>query len=103
LEACEYQRHFLTLDLDHAIITSLELEHTDYFKDWEDYESAFLALIEKLKGKVFVLPNLNSEKILNHKKTVVIPSQYFDFQYLRGTYQQQNASLVVGLLNHMTV
>jgi UDP-N-acetylmuramate--alanine ligase len=99
LEACEYQRHFLTLDIDEAIITSLELEHTDYFKDWEDYQSAFLELIEKLKGHAYVLPSLNSEKILNHEKTVIIPPQVFDFQHIRGEYQQQNASLVYGLLN----
>jgi UDP-N-acetylmuramate--alanine ligase len=102
LEACEYQRHFLTLDLDNAIITSLELEHTDYFRDWEDYESAFLELIDKLKGNVFVLPTLNSENILHHKKTVIIQPQHFDFQHLRGTYQQQNASLVFGLLDYLT-
>ena len=45
LESCEYQRHFLHLNLDEAIITSLELEHTDYFKDREDYQSAFLEMI----------------------------------------------------------
>jgi UDP-N-acetylmuramate-alanine ligase len=102
LEACEYQRHFLTLDLDDAIITSLELEHTDYFKDWADYESAFLELIDRVKGNVFVLPTLNSKKILNHPKTLLIQPQHFDFQQLRGAYQQQNASLVFGLLNTIT-
>ena len=83
LEACEYQRHFLTLDIDNAIITSLELEHTDYFKDWEDYQSAFLELIEKTKGKMYVLSNLNSEKILNHPKVEVVQQEHFDFQYIR--------------------
>jgi UDP-N-acetylmuramate--alanine ligase len=102
LEACEYQRHFLTLDLDDAIITSLELEHTDYFKDWNDYQSAFLELIEKLKGRVYVLPNLNSEQILQHPKTVIIQPQHFDFQHIRGEHQQQNASLVYGLLDELT-
>ncbi|MDR2415189.1 MAG: hypothetical protein LBD75_00825 [Candidatus Peribacteria bacterium] len=102
VEACEYQRHFLTLDLDDAIITSLELEHTDYFNDREDYQSAFLELIEKIKGNVYVLPNLNSEKILKHPKTVIVEAQHFNFQYIWGDYQQQNASLVSGLLNHLT-
>jgi UDP-N-acetylmuramate--alanine ligase len=92
----------LTLDLDAAIITSLELEHTDYFKDWQDYESAFLELIEKVKHNVYVLPNLNSPTILQHPKTLNVQMQTFDFHYLRGTYQQQNASLVYGLLNELT-
>lgn len=102
LEACEYQRHFLTLDVQDAVITNLELEHTDYFKDWTDYESAFVEMIEKLKDQVFVLSDLSSEKILNHKKTKIVEKQRFDFQYLWGEHQQQNASLVFGLLDNLT-
>ena len=102
LEACEYQRHFLTLDPDTAIITSLELDHMDYFKDREDYQSAFWELIEKVKGNVYALPNLNSKKILTHPKIKVVPQQHFDFQHLRGDHQQQNASLVYALLNALT-
>jgi UDP-N-acetylmuramate-alanine ligase len=99
LEACEYQRHFLTLDIDDAIITSLELEHTDYFKDWEEYQSAFLELINNVKHHVYITQNLNSQKILNHEKTVILPQQHFDFLHIWGEHQQQNASLVLGLLN----
>ncbi|MDR0282955.1 MAG: hypothetical protein LBI53_06865 [Candidatus Peribacteria bacterium] len=102
LEACEYERHFLNLDLEYAIITNLELEHTDYFKDWHDYESAFGELVDKVKEKVFVLPTLASKKLLQHPKMEIVEKQYFDFTYLRGEHQQGNASLVFGLLNHLT-
>jgi UDP-N-acetylmuramate-alanine ligase len=101
LEACEYQRHFLNLQLDTAIITTLELEHTDYFKDWEDYESAFLEMMEKVKEQVFVLKTLPSETILRHPKTAIVEIQHFDFQYLWGEHQQHNASLVFGLLSSL--
>ncbi|MDR0608145.1 MAG: Mur ligase domain-containing protein, partial [Candidatus Peribacteria bacterium] len=53
VEACEYQRHFLTLDLDYAIITNITLDHTDYFKDFADYTSAFETLVKKVKRQVF--------------------------------------------------
>ena len=99
LEACEYERHFLNLTMDVAIITNLELEHTDYFRDWNDYESAFLEMIEKLKGNVLVLPDLKSEKILQHPKTIVVQEERFDFQHIWGEHQQKNASLVFGLLS----
>ena len=33
VEACEYKRHFLYLDLDYSIITNIELDHTDYDLD----------------------------------------------------------------------
>ncbi|MEI7557356.1 MAG: Mur ligase family protein [bacterium] len=54
VEACEYKRHFLHLDLDYAIITSLELDHTDYYQDMEDYLSAYETLISKVRYKVFI-------------------------------------------------
>jgi UDP-N-acetylmuramate--alanine ligase len=47
LEACEYKRQFL----DRApkpyisVITNIELDHTDYYKDQEDYNSAFREFI----------------------------------------------------------
>ena len=102
LEACEYERHFLNLDLEYAIITNLELEHTDYFTSWNDYELAFLELVDKVKEKVFTLSTLASEKLLQHPKMEIVEKQHFDFTYLRGEHQQENASLVFGLLNHLT-
>ncbi|MEI6773640.1 MAG: Mur ligase family protein [bacterium] len=54
VEACEYKRHFLYLDLDYAIITSLELDHTDYYKNIKDYMSAYETLVAKVKNKVFI-------------------------------------------------
>ena len=82
LESCEYQRHFLNLNLDEAIITSLELEHTDYFKDWEDYESAFLEMIAKTKDRVYCLRDLNSEKILKEDKIEIAHKERFDMDFV---------------------
>lgn len=101
LESCEYQRHFLHLNLDEAIITSLELEHTDYFKDREDYQSAFIEMIEKTKDKVYCLTTLNSDKILNHEKTIKIEKQHFDLDFVRWEHQQWNATLIYGLLKNL--
>lgn len=41
LEACEYRRNFMSLKPDLLGITNMELDHTDYFKSWEDYKKAF--------------------------------------------------------------
>ena len=82
LESCEYQRHFLNLNLDEAIITSLELERTDYFKDRDDYESAFLEMIAKTKDRVYCLKDLNSKKILNEDKVKIVHKERFDMHYV---------------------
>ncbi len=41
LESCEYKRHFLNYKIEYAIITNIELEHTDYYKDMSDMVDAY--------------------------------------------------------------
>ena len=41
IEACEYKRHFLKYKPTYAIITNIELDHVDYFKDISDVISAY--------------------------------------------------------------
>lgn len=42
LEACEYKRHFLEYFPYYAIITNIELDHVDYFKDIDDVIDAYV-------------------------------------------------------------
>jgi UDP-N-acetylmuramate--alanine ligase len=48
------------------------------------------------------LKDLHSEKILNNKKTQIAEKLHFNFQHIRWEHQQQNASLVVALLEYLT-
>ncbi len=41
LEADEFRRHFLAYYPEYTIITNVELDHVDYFRDDEDYRSAY--------------------------------------------------------------
>lgn len=41
LEACEYRRHFLAYKPDYAIITNIDFDHPDYYKDIDDVVHAF--------------------------------------------------------------
>lgn len=41
LEACEYRRHFLAYSPDYAIITNIDFDHPDYYKDIHDVFHAF--------------------------------------------------------------
>ncbi|MGG0644783.1 UDP-N-acetylmuramate--L-alanine ligase [Sporosarcina gallistercoris] len=40
-ESCEYKRHFLAYEPDYAIITNIDYDHPDYFKDMSDVLNAF--------------------------------------------------------------
>ncbi len=48
VEACEYKRDFLTLSPSVLVITNIEWDHTDYYQDLADLQSAFRELAEKL-------------------------------------------------------
>ncbi len=41
LEACEYKRHFLNYTPYYAIITNIELDHIDYYKNIDDVIDAY--------------------------------------------------------------
>jgi UDP-N-acetylmuramate--alanine ligase len=40
-EACEYDRSFLNLAPTHAVVTNIEPDHLDYYRDLDDIRSAF--------------------------------------------------------------
>ena len=41
LEASEYKRQFLTLEPEYIIITNIEMDHADYYKNMDDMISAY--------------------------------------------------------------
>ncbi|MBQ3142202.1 MAG: UDP-N-acetylmuramate--L-alanine ligase [Bacilli bacterium] len=52
LEACEYKRHFLEYRQKYGIITNIELDHVDYFKDIEDVLLAYKSFCENVSDTV---------------------------------------------------
>ena len=54
LESCEFQRHFLAYHPDYAIITNIELDHIDYYKDMNDYVSAFQSFANQVKKSIVI-------------------------------------------------
>lgn len=51
-ESCEYRRHFLAYEPDYCIITNIEYDHTDYFKDIDDVIDAFQEMALKVKKAI---------------------------------------------------
>lgn len=49
IEACEFRRHFLAYHPDYAIITNVEIDHVDYFKDETDYRRAYEEFSRNIK------------------------------------------------------
>ena len=57
VEACEYRRHMLQLSPQAILLTNLELDHPDYYKDLADIKSAFADYIAKLSGEDLLIIN----------------------------------------------
>lgn len=52
LESCEWKRHFLSYLPYYAVITNIELDHVDYFKDIDDVISAYEEFANKAQESV---------------------------------------------------
>lgn len=55
VEACEYRRDFLHLEPDVLVITNLEAEHLDYYRDLADVQAAFGELARKVPEEGFIV------------------------------------------------
>lgn len=55
LESCEYRKHFLHLSPQAIVLTNIEEDHLDYFKDIDHIIKTFQKFIDKLKNKDDIL------------------------------------------------
>ncbi|MBQ1482477.1 MAG: UDP-N-acetylmuramate--alanine ligase [Erysipelotrichaceae bacterium] len=53
VESCEFRRHFLAYHPEYAIITNIEIDHVDYFKDEQDYFDAYQEFVRNVSKAVF--------------------------------------------------
>ncbi len=90
-EACEYKNSFLNFSPDFAVITNLELDHTDFFNTLADIRNSFLLFINSVK-RIAVL-NADDENLISLMpkiRTSVITvgkSRTADFRYERYLYE----------------
>ena len=75
-EADEYRRHFLAYHPDYQIMTNIDFDHPDYFKDQADYTSAFQSAADQTKKALFVW---GDDKRLQSLKTD-IPKYTYGFK-----------------------
>ncbi|MDD5770242.1 MAG: UDP-N-acetylmuramate--L-alanine ligase [Candidatus Gracilibacteria bacterium] len=69
LEACEYKRSFLKYKPFIAVITNIDLDHLDYYKDLPDYILAFEEYAKNIIPGGYLIINPNEE---NSKKLIGI-------------------------------
>lgn len=63
VEACEYKRSFLNLTPQILVITNIDADHLDYYKDLDDIKSAFKELEEKMPAGSRVVRDTDYMKV----------------------------------------
>ena len=63
MEACEYRRSFLNINPKVLVITNIDEDHLDYYKDIEDIKSAFHEMAMKVPSDGFVVCNSDDENV----------------------------------------
>lgn len=70
VEACEYRRSFLNINPKILVITNIDADHLDYYKDIEDIKSAFHELAMKVPADGFIVCNPDDENIADVIKDI---------------------------------
>ena len=113
VEADEFDRSFLTLNPDVAVVTSADADHLDIYGDKSHLEDSFKAFIQKLKadGKLFINDKIADELIdenfdrsyatygLNRGQffasSITMNNGFFKFNYCDEQYSIDNLKLGV--------
>jgi UDP-N-acetylmuramate--alanine ligase len=98
VEACEYKRSFLNLHPTHIVVTNIDADHLDYYKDLNDIKSAFQEFTDKLPENGSLITHANVELVTNAKK---INADYIDASSIEltvlGEHNKRNAQLALAL------
>lgn len=99
VEADEYHRAFLNLHPNILLITNIDLDHVDYYKDLDDIKSAYRELVLKIPKEGFVVCDIDNTDINDIvKEAVCTIVDYKKFFYKRnlkipGIHNQIDATL----------
>jgi UDP-N-acetylmuramate--alanine ligase len=96
VEACEYKRSFLSLTPNILVITNIDEDHLDYYKDLADIESAFCEIARKVPADGFIVADIENDSVKRVLKDVVATT--IDYRKL---YNPQRELAVMGKHNQM--
>lgn len=90
IEACEYKRSFLHYTPFIGVITNIDIDHLDYYKDRNDYTQAFYAFIDRIVPWWYLLYNgeeREHREIYTHRSDIeTIPIYHSHYIFQKNTY-----------------
>lgn len=111
VEGCEYCRSFLNISPRMLVITNIDADHLDYYRDMEDIISAFVELSQKLPKDGYLILDSHSQNVEAVVKNS--PCQNGDYAALRlpegfklhipGSHNLLNAKAALGVAKILNI
>lgn len=108
VEADEFNDNFMSLTPDISVVTNIEFDHPEYFRNFEDYKSSFKNFLAKTKS--IIIANLSDKNTFDTLKEpglndlpffppiIDYSKNLIDFQLkISGRYNTENASAAFNL------
>ena len=106
MEACEYKRSFLNINPTIAVITNIDNDHLDYYKDFKDIQSAFREFSLKVPSSGAVICDAKNERLAPVIKDLKCRAiDYMDFYDknielgVSGDHNRKNAAVALAVAN----
>ena len=107
LEADESDGSFLKLPINYSVVTNIDNEHLDFYKNFKNLKDSFIKFINKTPpiGKAIVcIDNTNVKKILKEVMTKNILTYGFDkiadYQIVKTKYKPENTQFDLKIKNN---
>lgn len=99
IEACEYRRSFLNVHPAYAVITNIDEDHLDYYKDINDIHQAFQSFVDLIpvEGILVTHGGLALSPVCRTIETPQEDGSGIELSVL-GKHNKANAALVLSLL-----
>jgi len=108
IEADEYREHFLSLNPERIIITSIDYDHPDYYSSLDEVKKAYEKFMGQLKqgGQIITLKSIKAKNEKMKWPATTIGTDMIDEEIelpVVGEHMRANASLAIGLAESIGV
>lgn len=104
VEACEYRRSFLNIHPTIGVITNIDNDHLDYYKDLEDIQSAFRSFAELISKEGVLICDRSDERLKSVIKgltcTIIDYMDFYDENIeisVSGEHNRKNAAVAIAV------
>ncbi len=110
VEACEYRRSFLHIHPTILVITNIDTDHLDYYKDLGEIEKAFGELAVKVPKNGYIVTNITDRNIrpaIKNAKAKIVDYAEFrkkDIQLkVPGAHNRENAAAALAVAHILEI